>query len=145
MMALVIITIFAAAFYPITEQLWTRYLAVMCLRRASKLGLLPKEAEPYAKVSAAVGWAFDCLYQFTYACIVFIDIPREFTVSARLERYIYGKAYRLRIVEADKWWRRLKAIEIKVKPATGWRLKLALWFARNMLDPYPHDGPHLKP
>lgn len=140
MMCLVILAVALIAWYPVTEQLWTRYLAVMCLRQARDLGRLPKEAELYAKVTSGIGWLLDFFYQVTYACIVFADIPREFTVSARLERYIYGKAYRLRIVNG-----RLKLIEIKVATATGWRLKMALWFARNMLDPYPHDGPHLKP
>lgn len=50
--------------------------------------------------------------------IIFLDIPKEFTVSDRLRRYYENQE------------------------RAGWRMILVT-FVKPMLDPFDHQGPHI--
>lgn len=129
--------------------LWMRYLAAMHLMKLRNAGLLAAEAEPYAKAIVAVGVIVDCVYNLTWACLHFRDWPRELLVTQRLERYKYGRAYRLQHAEEWDWknvatWK-LKIIEIRIAPATDWRRDETHWMEKNMLDAADPTGHHLRP
>jgi len=129
--------------------LWVRYLAAMHLIKLRNAGLLPTESEPYAKAIVVAGIVVDCIYNLTWACLYFRDWPRELLVTQRLERYKYGRAYRLNRAEGWDWedvatWK-LKAIEIRVAPASDWRLEETCWLEANMLDAADPTGHHLRP
>jgi hypothetical protein len=133
----------------LAAPLWTRYLAATHLMKLQKAGLLTAEAAPYAKVIVAVGLVLDCLYNLTWATVYFWDWPRELLVTQRLERYKYGRAYRLERAEGWDWedvatWR-LSAVEIRIAPATDWRLEETHWMEENMLDAADPTGHHLRP
>lgn len=94
---------------------WYMYVLVMGLYRAH----LTKRLSPTQLVLAApallVGYAMDILCNLTVACLIFRDIPREWLVTDRLERY---------------------------KQGDGWRQEWADWICTNLLDPFDPSGDH---
>lgn len=133
----------------LATPLWMRYLAATHLMKLQKAGLLAVEAEPYAKAIAVTGLIVDCIYNLTWATVYFWDWPRELLVTQRLERYKYGRAYRLERTSGWDWediatWK-LNAIEISIAPETGWRLDETRWLENNMLDAADPTGHHLRP
>lgn len=124
-----------------TELLWAYFLAVMRLQMVRDAGKLPADAEPIAKNALMVGMLLDLVYNWAWAVIVFRDWPRELLVTQRLERYKYGRAYRLQ-------WSggRVQAVRCDVKPATGWRAEKTERFCAVRLDPYdPNPAGHVRP
>tara|TARA_R110000823_G_scaffold271722_2_gene391120 strand:+ start:1057 stop:1311 length:255 start_codon:yes stop_codon:yes gene_type:complete len=66
-------------------------------------------------------FVFDCVELLANAIvctIIFLDIPKEFTVSDRLRRYYENQE------------------------RAGWRMILVA-FVKPMLDPFDHKGPHI--
>jgi hypothetical protein len=68
---------------------------------------------------AAFGLVWDVLCNILAATVVFLEPPREITVSARLRRLVMGDP-------------------------TALRTRLAIWFARVLMNPFcKPDSPHI--
>jgi hypothetical protein len=98
--------------------LWLFYLATMNLRRAREAGRLSRLVLAIALPILALAVAIDVAVNLVLATIVFFDRQREWTLSARLARYL-------------------------VDPSR-WRAELAMWIAEHLLDPFDPNGQHLR-
>jgi cyanate permease len=99
-----------------TYLLWIFYLAVMNLARAKDAGLLSATAKVLGYPVLIVGYLLDCFVNFTVMTILFLELPKETTVTSRLKRHN--------------------------KAAGGWRKAVALW-AAPLLNPYDPRGNHI--
>lgn len=97
--------------------LWIFYLAVMNLHRVHKTTGLSKTTFIFGVPVLAVGLLLDVLVNISVCSLLFLDIPRELTVTARLQRYN--------------------------KASDGWRKKTALWIAEHFLDVFDPSGKHV--
>ena len=98
--------------------LWIFYLAVMCLKRARDSGSISTGALCFGYPILFVGMVIDFVVQVTAASVLFLEPPRELTVTARLKRHLYHG-----------------------KPGS-WREKLAGWLCANLLNTFDPDGRH---
>jgi len=98
--------------------LWLFYLAAMNLRRAREAARLTRTALAFALPIIALAIVIDVLVNLTLATLVFLDSPREWTVSERLARYLVGPSV--------------------------WRAEVALWVGAHLLDPFDPSGSHLR-
>jgi len=96
---------------------WLFYLAVMNLQRAKDAGTISRVALFFGYPLLFTGLVLDTLLNMTVCTVMFLDLPREMLVTSRLKRYN----------ETD----------------TGWRKKLALWWAHNLLDVFDPSGKHI--
>jgi hypothetical protein len=101
-----------------TFIIWMLFATLMAMRDREELGRLPKILYILGKyVILPVGAIVDILYNWTFACVLFLDLPHELMLTARLERYLHDL----------KYW-------------GTWRSRLALWFCKYMIE--PHDPGH---
>jgi hypothetical protein len=100
----------------LTYATWILYLAVMNLDRAKRAGMLSKTARVMGTPVLIIGYLLDFLLNVTVMSLVLVELPRETTVTARLNRHH--------------------------KESTGWRLAVVHWF-EPLLDPYDPDGDHI--
>lgn len=98
--------------------LWLFYLAIMNLKRAKDAGTMTKAALVFALPIAIVGYILDVVVNVTIGTVLFLDLPREVTLSSRMSR-LYEPG------------------------STAWRSRLAEWFARNLLNTYDPSGQHI--
>lgn len=98
--------------------LWVFYLAVMHLKRARDNGTLSRAALYLGYPVLLIGYALDVFVQVVVASVVFIDIPRDWTLTGRLKRYI------------------------NTEPAGSWREQVAIWFCAHLLNAFDPDGRH---
>jgi hypothetical protein len=103
--------VFAASY-----ALWIFYLAVMNLQRVRDMGKLGTVAKVFGYPVLLVGYALDVLVNVTLMTVLFLEIPRETTVTARLKRHN--------------------------RTGSGWRQRLAAWF-EPLIDPYDPSGDHI--
>ena len=96
--------------------LWIMFLAVMNLQRARDSGRLGPIAYKLGVPVLVAGYALDFAVNVTVCSVVFLEPPRETTVTARLKRHV------MRI---------------------GWRADLAEWIAAHLLDPFDPSGRHV--
>lgn len=107
----------ALVIFGATYALWIFYLAVMSLDRARRAGQLAPIAKVFGYPVLWVGLALDLFVNVTLCTLLFLELPREMTVTARLKRHnstAYG----------------------------GWRQRLARWF-EPLLDPFDPTGNHI--
>jgi hypothetical protein len=97
--------------------LWGFFLAVMSLKRARDAGTLTGVAYAFGTPILLVGYAIDLFVNVTGCTLLFLDPPREGTMTARLKRYA-------------------------LQPGT-WRFALTVWFATHFLDRFDPDGYHV--
>lgn len=83
--------------------LWLHFVAVMHLKHMRADGLLTKEQTYFGYTTLAVGLVLDLLVQ-VFISLLFLEIPREWTVSGRLWRLSNGKPS----------WRQKLALKIRV-------------------------------
>ena len=95
---------------------WIFYLAVMNLKRAKDAGKLTLPAKVMGYPVLFVGLALDCLLNMTVCTFLFLELPKEGLVTARLKRLAAGD---------------------------GWRKVVAIWFAVNLLDTFDPSGRHV--
>lgn len=93
------------------------YIVVMGLQRAQEAGTLAPWAVTVGTGFMYAGLLWDVICNLFVATAIFLEFPREFTVSARLRRL--------------------------VKNPDGWRKRLAKWFSVNLLNPFSNNGPHI--
>ncbi len=98
--------------------LWVFYLAVMHLKRARDNGTLSRPALYLGYPVLLVGYALDVFVQIVVASVLFMDIPREWTLTGRLKRYLY------------------------LEPPGTWREAAAAWMCAHLLDQFDPDGRH---
>ena len=96
--------------------LWVFYLAVMHLKRARDHGMLSRPALYLGYPVLLVGYALDVFVQLVPATVIFLDLPRDWTLTGRLKRYIAGPE--------------------------GWRERVAVWMCANLLNTFDPDGRH---
>lgn len=96
--------------------LWVLFLAVMSLDQARADGKLHGFALYAGYTVLVVGLVVDLLVQITVATVLWLEWPRELTVSGRVAR--------------------LCSI------GTGWRQRLAMWFRATLLSPFDRSGGH---
>lgn len=94
---------------------WALYVLVMGLYRAHLDKRLGRTAKVLGFPFVALGFAMDVAANLTLAALVFLEIPREWLVTLRLQRHIRGK---------------------------GWRRDLAHWICSKLLDPFDPTGKH---
>lgn len=103
-----------ASFY----LLWILYLAVMNLQRARDNGTITRAAYRLGLPLLYGGLLVDCLVNVIPVSMLFLELPRECLVTQRLTRHAHD--------------------------VDGWRKRLAIWFAYNLLDTYDPSGKHVK-
>jgi len=96
--------------------LWALYVLVMALKRVRDAGKLTTAMKVLGYPALAVGLVVDFIVNVLIASLLFLELPREWTVSSRLTRHINS--------------------------ARGWRFGLALWIAVNLLDALDPSGQH---
>lgn len=96
--------------------LWVFYLALMTLKRSRDEGKLTGVPYALAVPVLFVGYLLDFYVTVTLGSIVFFDLPRETTFTARLKRYATTPG--------------------------NWRFTLTVWFA-TLLDRFDPDGYHV--
>lgn len=110
--------------------LWIHFLAVMNLMEARTAGTLSTWAYRLAMPILLVGLAEDVLAQFTIASLLFVELPKEDTVSGRVKRWVEGP----------------KFVGYPSGPPSsgldGWRYSVALWLRVNLLKPFDRSGGH---
>lgn len=96
--------------------LWVHFLAVMNLKEAgdSLKGL----ALYLGRVTLFVGLCLDLFWQIFPATILWLELPKELTVSGRVERLC--------------------------REGHGYRYNLAVWFRNTWLAPFDRSGDHGK-
>lgn len=96
--------------------LWVLFLAVMHLNDAKRAGTLRGFALYAGYTVLAMGLLVDFVVQMTAATILWLEWPRELTVSGRVTRLL-----------VSGW---------------GYRYKVARWFQRTLLSPFDASGGH---
>ena len=66
--------------------LWVHYVAVMRLLMVLREGNLTKTATVFGYLAVAVGLVLDVVFHVVVGSILFWELPREYTLSARLTR-----------------------------------------------------------
>lgn len=95
--------------------LWILFLAGMNLARAKNDGKLTLATKIFGWPVIIVTVLLDVILNITVMTVVLLEIPRELTISARLQRH---------------------------NNTTGWRKKVARVFEQ-FLDPYDPSGDHI--
>lgn len=97
-------------------SLWVLFLATMNLKQSNDAGQLKGFALWAGYTVLAVGLVVDLIVQITVATVLWLELPRELTVSERVARLC--------------------------REGHGWRLGLALWFRHALLAPFDRSGGH---
>jgi hypothetical protein len=102
----------------------------MNLIQARDEGTLPTWAHRLGLPVVFVGIVIDVAVQLTLACVIFLELPNEMTVSGRVKRWVEGP----------------KFIGYPSGPPTKgirwWRYSVALWMRVNLLKPFDRSGGH---
>ena len=98
--------------------LFLLWIVISGLSRAHAEGRLSPHVIAVGTGIAYIGLAWDVLCNVLICTVIFLDIPREATLSQRLRRLLL---------------------------TTGWRQRLALWFAVDLINPFSVDpsDPHI--
>ena len=96
--------------------LWLFFLAVMNLKQAKDDSTLPPLALKLGYPILFAGYLLDMIVQLTVANLIFLEPPRELTVSGRIARLIAH--------------------------GSGWRKRSAEWFRDMLLKPFDRSGGH---
>ncbi len=96
--------------------LWIFYLAVMALARARDTGTLGPIAYKLGVPILVVGYLLDFIVNVGPCTLLFLEPPRETTVTARLKRHKYD---------------------------AGFRGRIARWMAAHLLDAFDPSGRHI--
>lgn len=95
---------------------WGLYVLVMGLYRAYLAKRLTRTTLFLSIPFVAIGFIVNFVSNMILATIVFLEFPKEFLITDRLERYIRSE--------------------------NGWRCSIARWVCHNILDPVDPSGSH---
>lgn len=98
---------------------WVCYLSVENILRAKAAGLLTMPAYALGLPLLIVGMVTDFVLNITVATVILVELPREFTVTARLRRHFAA--------------------------GSGYRYRVACYMGRHFLNPFDKNGNHLVP
>jgi hypothetical protein len=96
--------------------LWIFFVAAMRLKQVRDAGKLTTAMKAFGYPAIAIGLLIDLLVNVVLGSAVFLELPREYTLSARLWRHSTEGA--------------------------GYRQKVALWLRVNLLDAIDPSGIH---
>ncbi|MEJ7685610.1 MAG: hypothetical protein WKG52_00670 [Variovorax sp.] len=99
----------------ILYALWIHFLAVMALLDARERQVLTTAAKVPGYPVLGAGLVLDFLGNLI-ATFLFVELPREFTVSSRVKRHC--------------------------RDSKGWRREMATWIRDNWLKPFDRTGGH---
>lgn len=71
--------------------LWVHYVAVMRLKQVREAGKLTPAAKSFGYPALFVGLVLDLIVQVVIGTILFVELPREWTLSGRLYRLSTGR------------------------------------------------------
>jgi hypothetical protein len=98
-------------------MLWIHYLAVMNLKRCRDAGQLTGFVRYPAYLALASGLLWDLFVNVFICTFMFLELPKETTVTSRLKRHINSE---------------------------GWRSTEAAWICQNLLNRFDPSGNHCK-
>jgi len=96
--------------------LWIIYAAVMRLKQVREAGKLTPAMKVFGYPALALGLLVDFVVNMVFGTVVFLQLPREFTLSTRLWNLSNGEP--------------------------SWRQRWALWLRVNLLDAIDPSGEH---
>lgn len=115
------IAIVCIVFFLLVELTWVFYLATMNLEIVAKSGKMTRTAKLLSMLPRFLAALLNGCLNITLATLMFFDLPREMYFSHRLRRYCTNPKY-----------------------IGTWRHKMALFFARQLLNPHDlHGEPHI--
>jgi hypothetical protein len=100
----------------VTYALYVFYAAVMNIKRVRDMGKLTRLGYAFGYPTLLLGYTLDVLCNVFVMTIVFLELPRETTVTARMKRHN--------------------------RSSTGWRLSVVRFF-EPLLDPLDPSGDHI--
>jgi hypothetical protein len=117
------LALFILACYPLALMTWVFYLAVMNLKRYRDSHRADFDAMHWfvrlnANLVLLIGLGLDAVLHFIVGTALFLDVPRETLLTARLKRY-----HHLAYVGTR-------------------RAAIADWICTHLLDPFDPDGDH---
>jgi hypothetical protein len=95
---------------------WLLYLAIMSLYRANMNKTITLQAKILGWPILILGALVDCIMNVTLFSLVFFELPKEFLLTKRMQRYI--------------------------KQGDGWRCKLSRWICQSLLNAFDPTGAH---
>ena len=98
--------------------LWILYVAMMNIEQSAQRSPLPWQSKFMVYPTMVIFDIIEFIANVIVCSIIFLDPPRELTVSDRLRRYYINK---------ERY---------------GWRIVIVN-FIKPMLDPFDHKGPHI--
>jgi hypothetical protein len=111
-----ILLLYLATALGVTYALYVFYCAVMNIKRVRDAGKLTPLGYAFGYPTLLLGYTLDVLCNVFVMTIVFLELPRETTVTARMKRHN--------------------------RSSTGWRLSVVRWF-EPLLDPLDPSGDHI--
>lgn len=118
--ALVIASLYLGASILLFFTLWVYYLACMNLKRVNDAGQLISRGYKFGMIVLFIGLLIDLIVNIFVMSFIMLELPREFTVTARLQRHHKEDAS---------------------GPMAKWRLAVVHWF-EPILDPFDPSGDH---
>jgi hypothetical protein len=112
---------------------WGGFLMMMPLKRNLKEGRLNTWNKIFGYPWAAIFIILDFTFNLFAGTLVFVDIPRTFLFTGRLD-YFLARENRS---DVTSWWN-------KITYFNNWRFRLAYYFCTRFLDPFDPDGFHCK-
>lgn len=100
----------------VTYALFVLYCAVMNIKRVRDMGKLTPIGYAFGYPTLLIGYALDVLCNVFVMSLVFLELPKETTVTARFKRHN--------------------------RESTGWRKRIVLFF-EPLLDPLDPSGDHV--
>jgi hypothetical protein len=110
-----VLTYLALAF-GVTYALYVFYAAVMNVKRVRDAGKLTRIGYAFGWPTLLIGYALDVLCNVFVMTLVFLELPKETTVTARMKRHN--------------------------RTSTGWRKRVVQFF-EPLLDPLDPSGDHI--
>lgn len=80
--------------------LWIFYTAVMRLKQVRDAGKLTTAMKVFGYPVLILGLLLDFFVNVVFASIIFVEIPKEWTVSARLTRLSSGSGWRAKVANS---------------------------------------------
>lgn len=93
---------------------WGLYVLMMAIYRLHLAKKLTTTGYVLAAPFALTGFVLDVLGNFTLCWLLFLDWPREWTITGRMQRYI--------------------------RAGKGWRHDVSCWICKHALDPFDANG-----
>lgn len=91
--------IYMAVTFAVVYLLFVFYAAVMNIQRVHEMGKLNLLGKVLGYPTLLIGYALDVLVNLVVMTVVMLELPREWTVTARLKRHQASSGWRLAVVK----------------------------------------------